>query len=463
MSTNLLQSLFDDDERRPLTVSELNADIRGTLERRFASVLLEGEIVNFSSAASGHWYFSLHDDSSQIKAACFRGTNFRIRFRPFDGLQVRVRGRVSVYEPKGEYQLIVDSLEPVGEGALLVAFDQIRAKLAKEGLFDQKLKRKLPFLPRRVGVVTSPTGAAFHDIHNVLTRRTSSVSIVLIPARVQGEFAAEEIRKGIELANKLNRSGDPKNRIDVLIVGRGGGSREDLWAFNEEHLARAIRASEIPVISAVGHEIDETIADYVADYRAPTPSAAAEIVAASEQQIAQFIADRAKGLGKAIEMKIVGARSALQRLELSPVFSEFPQRVREERRGLEGLEVSLRQSALGRVQEFRARLDAARARISPARLATRTGDQKTRLAVLETRQAAAARKIVETLSRRMKVTAASLEALSPLKVLGRGYSIAENESGAILTSVTQTSPNENVQIRLADGKLLTKVISAEKN
>ncbi|MBK7707415.1 MAG: exodeoxyribonuclease VII large subunit [Acidobacteria bacterium] len=463
MPQPLLKSLFDDEERRPLTVSELNAEVRGVLERRFASVWLEGEIVNFSAANWGHWYFTLDDDSSQIKAACFRGTNYRIRFRPFDGLQVRVRGRVSVYEPKGEYQLIVDSLEPVGEGALLVAFEQIRAKLAKEGLFDQKLKRKLPFLPRRVGVVTSPNGAAFHDIFNVLTRRASSVSIVLIPARVQGEFAAEEIRKGIELANRLNRNGDEKSRIDVLIVGRGGGSREDLWAFNEEHLARAIRASEIPVISAVGHEIDETIADYVADYRAPTPSAAAEIVAASEVQIAGFIEDRSRALARAVERRLIQARAAFQRLELAPVFGEFPRHLREQRRGVEAIGVSLRESLLKLLRESQIRLESARSRLSPIRLAARTGDQKTRLAVLKTRHAAAMTKLMEWRAKELNVKSASLDALSPLKVLGRGYSIARNGSGKIVTSVDQVSADENVQIRLANGTILSRVVSTEKN
>lgn len=463
MSSDLLRSLFDDEERRPLTISELNSEIRGALERRFSSVWIEGEIVNFISAASGHWYFTLHDDSSQIKAACFRGTNYRIRFKPFDGLQVRVRGRITVYEPKGEYQVMVDSLEPVGEGALKVAFEQIRAKLSGEGLFDPKLKRPLPFLPRRVGVVTSPNGAAFHDIFNVLTRRTSSVSIVLIPARVQGEFAADEVRRGIELANRYNRDANEKDRIDVLIVGRGGGSREDLWAFNEEHLARAIRASEIPVISAVGHEIDWSIADLIADRRAPTPSAAAEIVAESEAAILATLNSHARSMFGAIGRRLLESRAALQDLTHSPVFSEFPQRVRDERRYVEDLGLSLRDSMISVLRAASERFESARGRLSPVRLASRTAEQKTRLAVLATRQSAAIRALVESRERELKIGSAKLDTLSPLKVLGRGYAIAESESGAVIRSIDEVAGGDHVQIRLSDGKLNTRVESAEKS
>ncbi|NNE99235.1 MAG: exodeoxyribonuclease VII large subunit, partial [Pyrinomonadaceae bacterium] len=266
MNSPLLRSLFDDeDERRPLTISELNTEIKNALERRFASVWIEGEITNFFDASSGHWYFTLSDSDSQIKAACFKGENWRIRFKPFDGLQVRVRGKVTVYEPRGEYQVAVESLEPIGEGALRVAFEQIKEKLEKDRLFEDEFKRPLPYFPKRVGVVTSPNGAAFHDILNVLSRRTKSVSIVLIPTVVQGETAPESIRLAVQDANLFNRNAVEEDRIDVLIVGRGGGSSEDLSAFNEEQLARTIFASEIPIISAVGHEIDLTIADLVAD------------------------------------------------------------------------------------------------------------------------------------------------------------------------------------------------------
>ena len=285
MNDSLLQSLFDETEARPLTVSELNAEVRGVLERQFASVWVEGEVVNFVQAASGHWYFNLNDGTAQIKCVCWKGTNYRIRFKPQDGVTVRVRGRLTLYEARGDFQLSVESLEPSGEGALAAAYEQIKAKLDREGLFSVDLKRSIPFFPRRVAVVTSKTGAAYHDIHNVLTRRARSVSILLAPTLVQGEGAADSIRKALADVNEYNQTLGPQEKIDVMIVGRGGGSAEDLWAFNDEMLARAIRSSEIPVISAVGHEIDWTISDLVADLRAATPSAAAEIVAGREEDI----------------------------------------------------------------------------------------------------------------------------------------------------------------------------------
>ena len=327
MKSSLLNSLFDEQEPRPLTVSELNEQVKSALERGFASVWVEAEIVNFIAAHSGHWYFTLHDGDSQLKAACYIRNNSRIRFQPFDGLQVRVRGKLSVYQPKGEYQILVESLQPVGEGALKVAFEQIKAKLAKEGLFSEELKRDLPVLPKRVGVVTSPNGAAFHDILNVLSRRTRTVSITLIPTRVQGEMAGEEVEAAIKLANQYNKKSDEK--IDVLIIGRGGGSSEDLWAFNEERVARAIRNSEIPVISAVGHEIDFTIADFVSDRRAPTPSAAAEIVAESEEGLEAWIQQKTQDLFQTIGYKLLQSRSRWQELALSPVFTEFPARIKD--------------------------------------------------------------------------------------------------------------------------------------
>src|SRR5262249_51348867 len=267
MSQPLLAALFDQTERRPLSVSELTGKIRGTLEKNFASVWVEGEISNFRAHNSGHWYFTLKDELSQLRSACYRSSNQRIRFRPGDGLLVRARGRLSVYEPKGEYQLIVDSLEPIGAGALQLAFEQTKARLRAEGLFAAELKRPIPFFPLRVGVVTSRDGAAIRDILNVISRRTRTVHVLLAAARVQGDGAAHEIGRAIRSLNahheRASRDGRHEAAIDVIIVGRGGGSIEDLWAFNEETVARTIRASGIPIISAVGHETDFTIADFV--------------------------------------------------------------------------------------------------------------------------------------------------------------------------------------------------------
>src|SRR2546428_1593046 len=313
MSQPLLASLFDNTERRPVSVSELTGILRGEMERRFASVWVEGEISNFRAHGWGHWSFTLKDEFAQMRCACYRSSNQRIRFRPEDGLQMRARGRLSVYEQKGEYQLIVEALEPVGAGALQLAFEQTKARLQAEGLFAESLKRAIPLLPRRVGVITSPSGAAIRDILNVISRRTRTVHVLFTAARVQGDGAAQEIVRAIKFLNDFHaralRDGNLDGGIDVMIVGRGGGSIEDLWAFNEEVVARAIRASAIPVISAVGHETDFTIADFVADKRAATPSAAAELVAAREDQLCSALAQMGQNLSRLMRYKIVNART----------------------------------------------------------------------------------------------------------------------------------------------------------
>jgi exodeoxyribonuclease VII large subunit len=444
-----------------MSVSELNEQVKNALEKSFASVWVEAEIVNFVAANSGHWYFTLHDGDSQLRAACYIRNNNRIRFQPFDGLQVRVRGKLSVYQPKGEYQMLVESLEPFGEGALKVAFEQVKAKLAKEGLFDEELKRDLPFFPRRIGVVTSPNGAAFHDVLNVLSRRTRTIHIVLIPTRVQGETAGEEITNAIELANKFNLQADAKEKIDVLIVGRGGGSAEDLWAFNEERVARAIRSSGIPVISAVGHEIDFTIADFVSDRRAPTPSAAAEIVAESEDAIAGFLAEKIQNLFQSIDYKILKLRSDLQEFTLSPVFSEFPQRIKDWRYEIEDF-IELISDALTEKLKVEERLlDGFTSRLSPLKLAAKLNEKKIRLALLREKQISAVKVKIDDKDEKLKIRMASLDALSPLAVLGRGFSITENEAGEILRDTKNLSVNDKLKIRLANGKIEAKVLAVK--
>ena len=461
MDQPLLQALFEEEERRPLTVSELTEQVRSEIERRFANVWVEGEIVNFMAARSGHWYFTLHDDTTQIKAVCFRTSNFRIRFKPKDGLQVRVRGRLSVYAPRGEYQLVVESLEPVGEGALAIAFEQIRARLEGEGLFAAELKRPLPFFPKRVGVVTSPTGAAFFDIMHVLSRRARSVSIVLIPASVQGETAGNEIRLAIRRANQFNLSAATENKLDVLIVGRGGGSSEDLWAFNEERVARAIRDSAIPVISAVGHEIDFTIADLVADVRAATPSAAAEIVAAKESEIAELIDARESRLGQLAERKVMQLGSALQGLAMSPVFTEFPNKLGSWKYEIEDRAARIRSCILDALKRAGAELDRTASRLSPVKLANRLGRNKTELALLEQRHLSAARSLGDAKAQALGFLAAKLDSLSPLSVLDRGYSITTKEDGLILRDASEVAEGDKLKIRLARGKLEAEVLSSE--
>jgi exodeoxyribonuclease VII large subunit len=460
VKNSLLASLFDEEERRPLTISELNEQVKAALEKNFASVWIEGEITNFVAAGSGHWYFTLHDGFSQLKAACYVRNNLRIRFQPFDGLQVRVRGKLSVYQPKGEYQILVESLQPVGEGALKVAFEQIKAKLAKEGLFDEELKRDLPLLPKRVGVVTSPNGAAFHDILHVLSRRTQTVHITLIPTRVQGEFAGEEIEAAIKLANENNDLG--KEKFDVLIVGRGGGSSEDLWAFNEERVARAIRNSKIPVISAVGHEIDFTIADFVADRRAATPSAAAEIVAESEEGLRFFIEQLKQNLFQIINYRLLHLRSDWQELAMSPIFTEFPQKIKDRQYETEDFEERMRNALIEKLKKQEKRLETLTNRLSPLKLASRLNAKKTKFALLHQRQNSAIKNLIDEKDEKLKIRMASLDALSPLAVLNRGFSIAENERGEIIRDSKKIKIDEKVKIRLARGTIEAKVLSADK-
>ncbi len=462
MSKSLLQSLFDEtEERRPLTVSEINLQVRSEIERRFASVWVEGEIVNFMDARSGHWYFTLHDGLSQLKAACYKGSNYKIRFQPFDGLQVRVRGRLTLYEPKGEYQMMVESLEPVGEGALKVAFEQIRSKLAAEGLFDEAIKRPLPAFPKKIGVVTSPTGAAFFDILHVLSRRARSVSIILIPTRVQGETAGDEISQAIRFANQFNAGVVSKDKIDVLIVGRGGGSAEDLWAFNEELVARTIRLSEIPVISAVGHEVDFTIADFAADLRAATPSAAAEIVAQKEEDICRYLESRTSDLEQLINYRLLKAQSGLQSLSLSPVFVEFPNSVKELGYEINDLQQRMRSIILENSKNKAERLALATARLSPLGLTAKLGGYETRLALLGKRQIFAGSEIAAIKAKDLGIMMAKLDALSPLSVLNRGFSITEKENGEIVRNSKQTQTGDKLNIRLANGKLSAEVLASE--
>ena len=420
MNQPLFNALFDETERKPLTVSQLTTSIRTALESRFAAVWVEGEISNFKDHSSGHWYFTLKDETAQLRAKCFRSTNMRIRFRPANGLKVRARGKLSVYAPRGEYELVVDALDPVGAGALQVAFEQLRSRLQAEGLFASELKRPLPVFPRRVGIVTSPTGAAIRDILNVISRRTRTVHVLFAPAKVQGDLAGPDIARAIRFINLYHeralREGRTADLVDVLIVGRGGGSTEDLWAFNQEEVARAIRKSAIPVISAVGHETDYTIADFVADHRAPTPSAAAEIVAAHEDQICSSLERLGKQLVRLTRFQVVQLRARVQKQAMSRAF-----------------------------HEVQSRLNNARSRFDAASSACDTAMQ---LKVQEGHE-------------RLALAAASLDALSPLGVLQRGYAIAQDAAGKPLRDAASVSQGDAVSVRLAKGRLNTCVETIE--
>lgn len=419
-----------------MTVSELNAEVREAIERGFASVWVEGEVVDYRKASSGHWYFNLNDGTAQVKCVCWKGTNFRVRYTPNNGDVVRIRGRLTFWEAKGELKLTVDSLEPSGEGALRAAFDQIRARLDAEGLFADELKRPIPFFPRRVGVVTSKTGAAFHDILHVLTRRARSVSIVLAPSLVQGEGAADSIRRAIVAMNKYSLAA--KQCIDVLIVGRGGGSAEDLWAFNDEMLARAIRASVIPVISAVGHEIDTTICDFAADLRASTPSAAAELVAAREEDILATLDARRERLASVMEMKRFAAETRVEN-------------------AVSGLQVSF--SAV--VQAASARFSDISARLAPATLKAKAATAGSCLDALDQRWTVAIDRNIKAHNETLNVQMAKLDALSPLAVLTRGYSITQDVEGRVLRDASSVNAGDKVKIKLERGKLNAEVLSSE--
>ncbi len=465
MTRSLLLSLFDETERRPLTVSELTSQVRGALENRFASVWVEGEISNFKAHTSGHWYFTIKDEGAQLRATCFRGINRAIRFRPADGLLVRVRGRLTVYEPRGDCEIVVEGLDPIGAGALRVAFEQLRERLAAEGLFDAALKRPLPLLPRRVGVVTSPTGAALRDILHVLTRRTRTVSVIVAPTRVQGTGAAREIARAIALLNAHHRAAEANGRldetIDAIIVGRGGGSVEDLWAFNEEEVARAIRASRIPVISAVGHETDVTIADFAADVRAATPSAAAEIVAAQEDEVQAAILMLTRDLVSTIKYRVLADKARVQEAAMSYGFDEVQARVRALHERTNAATRSLEQLLTRASAQARRRLENTVRRLSPARASVRAAEA--RGALIGTRAALQAQMAarVDEARARLEVAVASLDALSPLDVLKRGYALAEDETGRPLRSTRAVRRGMRVNVRLAAGLLRCRVEDVE--
>ena len=461
MSQPLFSALFDETERRPLTVSQLTNSVRTTLESRFASVWVEGEISNFKAHSSGHWYFTLKDEGAQIRAKCFRSSNQRIRFRPHDGLHVRARGKLSVFAQRGDYELVVESLDPVGAGALQIAFEQLRDRLQAEGLFANELKRPLPVFPRRVGIVTSPTGAAIRDILNVLSRRTRTVHVLFSPTKVQGDAAGSEIARAIWLINQYHerarREGRMDDLVDVLIVGRGGGSTEDLWAFNQEEVARAIRKSAIPVISAVGHESDFTIADFVSDHRAPTPSAAAEIVAAREDQICSALEHLGRQLVRLTRYRIVDSRARVQEQAMSRAFDEVRGRLRNARLNANAASHELTLLMNERVRRASQRSNELVKQLSPARLQVRVAASRSRFDLASTAVTDALAAHLQQARERLGLAAASLDALSPLSVLQRGYAIAEDSSGKVLRDSAAVQVGDEVAVRLAKGRLKARV------
>ena len=445
------QAIFEfQPQRKIFTVSELSLEIKNLLEKRFPDVWVTGEVSNYRGATSGHLYFTLKDAGAQIRAVCFRNQARYLKFKPQDGISVIARGHLSVYESRGEYQLYVDYLEPAGIGALQLAFEQLKQKLALEGLFDAARKKPLPVLPRAIGVVTSPTGAVIRDILRVLKRRFRNMNVTIYPVKVQGEGAAEEIAEGIAYFSK-------HPIVDVLIVARGGGSLEDLWAFNEEVVARAIAASQIPVISAVGHETDFTIADFVADLRAPTPSAAAELVVHRKQDFADELRERARRMGQVMRLRLSEAREQFTALRMHHVFQTIRTRLGERAQRVDDCIVELNRvirEKLGGCREALLHVSAGLGRFDFRRLL------KLKHAELEERtvrlQSEFARLLVERRNRLAQV-GALLKERSPLTILNRGYSITRDAQGHIVRDAAQVAVGDDLSIHLARGELGTTV------
>jgi len=432
--------------RRALSVTDVTARIKSILEKEFFGVWVEGEISNFTRHSSGHWYFSLKDESASLRCASFRLQNRLMKFRPADGLHVQARGRLSLYEPRGEYQLIVEQMEPVGLGALQLAFEQLKTRLAAEGLFNSERKRPLPLLPRCVGVVTSPTGAAIRDILRVIRRRNDGLRILIAPARVQGEGAVHEIVRAVRMLSA-------RPEIDVLIVGRGGGSIEDLWAFNEEAVARAIARSRVPVISAVGHETDVTISDFVADLRASTPSAAAEIVSAARDDLKARVSRLQSDLVRIVSHRLSDSRSVLFELERSRGFETLRNRLQLALQRIDHSLSAMERSINRRVRDRQSILKTLTARLSEADIARSLAAKRARLTGLDGRLQSVAYSDVSRLRERASIAAGKLDALSPLKVLGRGYAIAFDVRGRVIKRAEDVERGERLRVRVSDGEM----------
>jgi exodeoxyribonuclease VII large subunit len=436
--------------RKVWSPRELMTALRTHLEQSFGDVWLQGEISNFKPADSGHLYFTLKDDAAQVRVVMFRLKAQLLRFRPENGMQVVARGRVTLYEQRGELQLMAEYLEPQGAGALQVAFEQLKAKLAAEGLFEQERKKLLPVLPRRIGVVTSPRGAAIQDILNILRRRHENVGVLIYPAQVQGAEAASEIASGIQFFNQTRK---PETAVDVIIIARGGGSLEDLASFNDEGLARVIAASEIPVISAVGHETDFTIADFVADLRAPTPSAAAEIAIQSKQSLDEQIANLRQRLGRAARYRVLIAQKTLAELTQHQVFARMADAIARRQQRADDLTYRLTAGYERSLKRTRQRLDVAAARLRHFDLRRIFSGLKREADARQQALAAAMRHLIAQQRAKLEKSAASLEQLSPLKVLERGYALVFDAKGVLLKDPAQVADGEAITARLARGTL----------
>jgi exodeoxyribonuclease VII large subunit len=441
-------------ERRIWTVSDLTARIRDLLAREFTDIQVEGEISNAHAAQSGHFYFTLKDAKAQIRCVCFRQQLLRMKFRPEDGLHVTVRGSVSVYEARGEYQIYVEHLEPVGRGALQLAFEQLKRRLDEEGLFDPARKKPLPVLPRRIGLITSPTGAAVRDVVRILRRRFPNLHLILYPVRVQGEGAPDEIVAAIKYFNR-------KQLADVIILARGGGSLEDLWAFNEELVARAISACTIPIITGVGHETDFTIADFVADMRASTPSAAAELVIQSRREFDRHLAELQHKVAQLTRYLLLQWRRQLRDLITHRGFRELEDLLRRRRQRTDELAAHL-------ADGLRVRLDRLRRRFTTARTHLVSVDLRARLRAfalrLEQRSGGLGTRIERVLvakRQRLDRLKLQLEERNPMRVLERGYAVCYDDAGNVVHSAEAVALGDRIRVQLSRGRLSADVRGKE--
>lgn len=436
--------------RRIWRVADLVSAVRTTVERGYTDVWVEGEISNFRPAESGHLYFTLKDGDAQLRIVMFRSQARLLRFRPENGMQIIARGRVTIYDARGELQLSAEFLEPVGAGALQLAFEQLKKRLAEEGLFDQSRKKPIPQLPRRIGIVTSPRGAALHDMLNVLGRRHENVGILIYPAQVQGESAPSEVGSGVRYFNRA------KN-VDVIVIARGGGSIEDLAAFNDEGLARVIAASHLPVISAVGHETDFTICDFVSDLRAPTPSAAAELVIESKHRIAEHLAHLHQRLDRGARYQLMLARNRLTELAQHGAFAGMQDLLGRRSQRLDELMFRMAASFRYNLRDYSRRLEVAAARV-------RHYDFRRSLAMTRNQLDSGADSLLRVMRNRLNEHRgrlnelyAKLDALSPVKILERGYALVFDAKGNLVKDSNQLAAGDEISARVAHGTFTAEV------
>ena len=432
-----------------LTVSQLNRQARSLLESHFDFVWVEGEVSNFVVPSSGHWYFSLKDGNAQVRCAMFKGRNQRLRFTPGNGDHIRMRCRVSLYEGRGEFQLLVEHMEQAGAGALQAAFEQLKAKLLAEGLFQPERKKPLPESVSHLGVITSPTGAAIHDILTVLKRRCPAIEVSILPVAVQGEGAAGEIAEAINRANRWQEAGEIQ--LDALIVGRGGGSLEDLWAFNEEIVARAIADSALPIVSAVGHEVDFSIADMAADQRAATPSAAAELLSPDQREQMERLAKLEAELVRLIRRKIADAQTRLDHLRAR--LKHPGAQLREQSQRLDDLEQRLILAQKNLLSRKKSELALLESRLQAHSPLPRIVQMRKELGNLQQRMEAAMQSKLQDSKSRLAHLAQMLDSLSPLSTLARGYAIVTDSNGKVLTDASEVEVGTQLETRLVKGRL----------